>query len=171
MVIYKHGTKVASAPDTPGIERVNSMKVRGVTLQSNFRMDAHISEVISGCSSSLYALRVLRNHGLPPQALHEVCRASTMARLMYASPAWWGFTNACERDRLEGFIRKTKRFGYLPQNAPTAEHLSHCADVTLFKTVTTNKYHVLHDLLPAIRTNVHNLRPRSHNLICATKQR
>jgi hypothetical protein len=132
-------------------------------------MDAHNSEVISGCSSSLYALRVLRTHGLPPVALHEVCRASTMARLMYASPAWWGFANASERDRLEGFIRKTKRFGYLPQNAPTAEHLSHCADVTLFKAVTSNKYHVLHNLLPAIRTHEHNLRPRSHNFVLPHK--
>ena len=145
------------------IERVSSMKVLGVTLQNNLRMDAHISEVVSDCSSSLYALRVLRNHGLPPAALHEVCRASTMARLMYASPAWWGFANAGERSRIEGFIGKTKRFGYLPPASPTAEELSSCADTTLFKAVTSDQYHVLYGLLPAIRKHGHNLRPRAHH--------
>ena len=88
MVISKPGSKRPPAATTSaGIERVSSMKVLEVTLQNNLRMDAHVSEVISGCSSSLYALHVLRNHGLPPTALQEVCRASTLARLMYASPA------------------------------------------------------------------------------------
>jgi hypothetical protein len=145
------------------------MEVLGVTLQSNLRMDAHISEVLSGCSSSLYALRVLRNHGLPPAALHEVCRASTMARLMYASPAWWGFANAGERGRLEGFIAKTKRFGYLPSAAPTAEELSRRADDTLFKAVKTDRCHVLHSLLPTTRSHGHNLRSRSHNFVLPAK--
>jgi hypothetical protein len=164
MVISKPGSKKPPASSTPaGIERVSSMKVLGVTLQNNLRMDAHISEVISACSSSLYALRVLRNHGLPPAALHEVCRASTVARLMYASPAWWGFSNASERGRLESFISKTKRFGYLPPAAPTADELSRRADDTLFRAITSDCHHVLHALLPVIRSHGHNLRPRTHN--------
>ena len=141
----------------------------GVTLQNNLRTNAHISEVISGCSSSLYALCVLRNHGLPPAALYEVCRASTMARLMYASPAWWGFANAGERSRHEGFIAKTKRFEYLPPTAPTAEELSRQADTTLFKAVTSDPHHVLHDLLPPTRSHGHNLRARAHNYVLPTK--
>ena len=51
-----------------------------------------------------------------------------MARLMYASPAWWGYASEGERDRLEGFIRKTKRFGYLPLTASTMEVMSDLAD-------------------------------------------
>ena len=124
MIVVKRVSRTAIPPPTPGIERVPSLKVLGVTLQCDLKMEAHITEVLASCSSSLYALRVLRNHGLPPSSLHEVARASTMARLMYASPAWWGYASEGERDRLEGFIRKTKRFGYLPLTAPTAEVMS-----------------------------------------------
>ena len=170
MVISKPGSKRLPAAATPaGIEHVSSIKVLGVTLQNNLRMNAHISEVISGCSSSLYALCVLRNHGLPPAALYEVCRASIMARLMYASPAWWGFANAGERSRHEGFIAKTMRFGYLPPTAPTAEELSRQADTTLFKAVTLDLHRVLHDLLPATRSHGHNLRARAHNYVLPAK--
>ena len=163
MVVVKRGSKTALPPPTPGIERVASLKVLGVTLQHDLRMEAHISEVLSSCSSSLYALRVLRNHGLPPPSLHEVARASTMARLMYASPAWWGYASAGERDRIEGFIRKTQRFGYLPLTAPTAEVMSGRADDGLFRAVRSNPGHALYALLPAIHSHEHNLRPRPHN--------
>jgi len=46
------------------------------------------------------ALRVLRAHGLPPATLHEVARATTLARLLYASPAWWGFAKQQHRNTL-----------------------------------------------------------------------
>ena len=162
LIVSKRGSKTAFPPPTPGIERVTSLKVLGVTLQCDLKMEAHITEVLASCSSSLYALRVLRNHGLPPSSLHEVARASTMARLMCASPAWWGYASEGERDRLEGFIRKTKRFGYLPPTAPTAEVMSDRADDGLFRAVRSNPSHVLHALLPATRSHEHNLRPRPH---------
>ena len=126
-------------------------------------MEAHVTEVLASCSSSLYALRMLRNHGLPQPSLHEVARASTMARLMYASPAWWGYASAGERDRFEGFIRRTKRYGYLPPTAPTAEVMNDRADAGLFRAVRSNPSHALHALLPATQSHGHNLRPRPHN--------
>ena len=88
---------------------------------------------------------------------------------MYASPAWWGFSNANERGRLEGFITKTKRFGYLPPTASTAEELSRRADDTLFRAITLDRHHVLHALLPDTRSHGHNLRPRSHNYTLPAK--
>ena len=88
---------------------------------------------------------------------------------MYASPAWWGYASEGERDRLEGFIRKTKRFGYLPLTAPTAEVMSDRADDGLFRAVRSNASHVLHALLPATRSHVHNLRPRPHSFILPEK--
>src|SRR6218665_564923 len=42
----------------------------------------------------MYALKVLRSHGLKPQMLHEVTKMTTIASLMYASPAWWGYCAA-----------------------------------------------------------------------------
>ena len=169
MVIKRPGSRAPPPPPTTGLKRVTNMKILGVTVQDNLSMDAHITEVISSCSSSLYALRVLRNHGLPPASLHEVARASTMARLMYASPAWWGFASEGGRDRVEAFIRKTKRFGYLPPTAPCASELSDRADETLFNATRSDIHHVLHDLLPTTTSHEHFLRPRAHNFVLPDK--
>ena len=46
--------------------------------------------------------------------LHEVTRATTLARLLYASPAWWGFASVSDRSRVERFLQRTIRIGYLP---------------------------------------------------------
>ena len=68
--------------------------VLGVEISSDLGMSAHIDQVLASCASSMYALRVLRCHGLPPPQLDEVARATTIASLMYASPSWWGFSSA-----------------------------------------------------------------------------
>src|SRR6218665_1626914 len=83
-------------------------------------MATHISGVLESCSRSLYALRILRSHGLPESALHEVTRATTLARLLYASPAWWGFASVSDRTRVQRFLQRTIRMGYLPPALPDA---------------------------------------------------
>jgi len=50
--------------------------------------------------ATLYALRVLRKYGLSDDSLHYVFRAVAVAKLMYASSAWWGFSNANDRSLL-----------------------------------------------------------------------
>src|SRR6218665_3591148 len=85
----------------------------GVEISSDLGMSAHIDQVLASCASSMYALRVLRCHGLPPPQLHEVARATTIASLMYASLSWWGFSSAKDRSRMERLINKLKRSGFL----------------------------------------------------------
>ena len=65
----------------------------------------------------LYGLRTLRSCGLPPLALHEATVATTLARLLYAAPAWKGFAHASERERIPSFLNKTIRLEYLPQTS------------------------------------------------------
>jgi len=40
---------------------------------------------------NLYAVRILKAHGLPTSFLLEVTRATVLTRLLYAAPAWRGF--------------------------------------------------------------------------------
>ena len=49
---------------------------------------------------------------MPPPALHAVFQSTAMAKVTYAAPAWWGFTNSADRNRLEAFIRRAVRHGY-----------------------------------------------------------
>jgi len=41
-----------------------------------------------------------------------------VASLLYASPGWWGFTLAQDRDRLECMVGRLRWCGYLPESAP-----------------------------------------------------
>src|SRR6218665_1930256 len=98
---------------------------------------------LATCASSMYALRVLRSRGLPPSAIHEVARMTTVSSLMYVSPAWWGFTLARDRARVEQLLREMIRCGFLSPSAPTAEQLTTSADAQLFKATILNPSHVL----------------------------
>src|SRR6218665_960569 len=79
----------------------------------------HVGNLVSVCSRSLFALRVLRAHGLPDEALHSVTRATTVARLTYAVPSWWGITAEKDRAKIERLYNRLKRMGYLPADAPS----------------------------------------------------
>ena len=61
-----------------------------------------------------YALCVLRKHGLCDDSLHDIFRAVAVAKLMYASNAWWGFCNANDRQKIFAFIRRCIRTGFCP---------------------------------------------------------
>src|SRR6218665_3416817 len=65
-----------------------------VCRHTRLTMECHIEELLSSCASSIHALRMLRSHGLGPTQVHEVARMTTLAYMLYASPAWWGFTTA-----------------------------------------------------------------------------
>lgn len=60
-----------------------------------------MDEILDSSASSLSALRVLRSHGHVSAALHDVVLVTTVARIMYASQAWWGYTTSEDRDRIE----------------------------------------------------------------------
>ena len=132
------------------------------TSDSELSMSPHLTEVVSSCASSMYALRVLRSHGLPPSAIQQVARMTTVATLMYASPACWGYTQASDRARMEQLLNKLKRYGFLPSTAPTVQQMAATADDSLFRAVITNESHVLRSFLPESRSHSYNLRTRVH---------
>jgi len=101
-----------------GIVRVTSLKILGVTMTNKLSASDHVRDVISNCAKSLYALRVIRARGMFDSVLQAIYRSVINAKLLYASSAWWGFTNATDRDRVDGF--QHFRCGYCP---PTFQRL------------------------------------------------
>src|SRR6218665_2365862 len=65
--------------------------------------------------SSIHALRMLRSYGLGSPQLHVIARSTctTLASMLYASPAWWGFTSARDKKKLIG---RLQRGGFLPDD-------------------------------------------------------
>ena len=133
MIIRKRGKELP--PPLSGIKRVKSMVILGITITDDLRASNHVDSVIASCSQSMYALRVLKAHGLPAAALHTVTRATTIARLLYASPAWWGLTIEKDRSRLDKLYTRIKRMNYLPDNAPPFPSLVGKADERLFRSI------------------------------------
>jgi len=97
-VIYDcRKTQPDTLPPLPGITRVDTLRVLGVTRTRRLSASDHIRRVVSKCSQTLYALRVLRHHGLTDAGLHTVFRSVVVAKLLYACSEWSGFTTASDR--------------------------------------------------------------------------
>jgi len=113
---------------------------------------------------SFFALKTIRAHGLNGNALWDITRATAVSQILYASPAWWGFLKADERNRLQSIIAKAIRYGYLPRSFSTLDELRENCDEQLFFSARYNTYHVLHRFLPECKNTNYNLRKRTHNL-------
>jgi len=146
-----------------GINQVRSLTALGVVLNDKLTAADHVSSLLASCSSSLYAMRVLRNHGLPATSLTDIFRATIIAKLTYCSSAWSGLTSAHDRARIDAFLRRSKRYGYCADSVPTITDIFAEADQSLFRRVLNNETHVLHQLLPEKTNCTYNLRSRQHD--------
>jgi len=84
--------------------------------------------VRSLASVRLYVLKLLRHHGMNDDSPRHVYKAVVLSKLLYASSAWWGFTCAADRQRLEASIL----FG------PAFMHPTSPRCLNSLKTATTN---------------------------------
>ena len=159
-------------PTLEGIPRVTKLNVLGVTLVDDLTFHALVSEVISSGTSSLYAIRKLKAHGMREELVQKVFQATVFSRIQYCSPAWWGFADSTDRAQLEAFVRKAKKAKFCPDDVLSFEYLSEAADKKLFKRIIAepegnwddNMDHVLKHLLPPKKTQrAIELRPRGHN--------
>ena len=155
-------------PPIPGIQRVEFVKILGVTIGRTFSMRDHVSEVLGACARSLYALRTIRSHGMSSADLQTIFRSVIVAKLMYAAPAWSGFLNAAERNRYDAFLKRSKRTGFCPANLETFSSLCERADDEFFSAIKNNTRHVLHHLLQDKPSSRYSLRERVHNFVLPT---
>ena len=79
---------------------------------------------------TFYALRVLRSHGMNDFALQTVFRSVIIAKIQYASSAWWGFSTATERHHIDAFISRSARCRFVPRGLPSFESLCRTAQPT-----------------------------------------
>src|SRR6218665_302404 len=95
------------------MERVGSLRILGVTFASDLSVSAHVEALLNAGARSFYVLRMLRAHGLPDQALKTVAMATTINRILYAGPAWWGYANASDKGRIQRFLDRMYKSGFL----------------------------------------------------------
>jgi len=65
---------------------MTSVKMLGITITNHLFVGDHVRDVIGKCMQSLYALKLLRNHGMSDDSLRHVYKAIILSKLLYASP-------------------------------------------------------------------------------------
>ena len=166
MIVHKPRAKNLSIPpEIDGIKRVKTIKVLGVFIQDNLSFGEHVDHLVAQGAQTLYALRILKHHGLNGPHLWTVANSTLVARLTYASPAWWGLIGSEGLLRLRSVISRAVKQGFLPPNQPAFETICEKNDAGLFQAILSNHHHVLHHFLPPVKQGVYNLRQRIHNRV------
>ena len=96
------------SPPLPDIDHTSSVKILGVTFTNHLSVSQHVHSVTSSCAKHLYALKLLRAHGMCEEALQQVFIV-IISKIYHASRAWWGFTSATDRQHLKAFLRRCVR--------------------------------------------------------------
>jgi len=86
-----------------------------------------------------------------------------LAKILYAIPAWWGFTSSADRQRIEAFVRRCVRLGLYLASDPTLTQLIADNDDNFFRNMLYSEHHVLKQLLPDFTNHQYHLRQRRHN--------
>ena len=101
------------------IERVSSFRVLGVIFNDKLTATGHEDNLLSASTGLMYALRVLRSHGIPPASLHDVFGAIVVSGITYCSPAWSSMCSAADRARLDSFVSEPLQATWLLRRGPT----------------------------------------------------
>jgi len=118
----------------------------------------------------LFALRTLKHHGMSASAILTVFQAIIVAKLSYASPAWWGFASMADRNQLESFLRRSVHLGFRELTNETLSDICDRADDKLFDNIIIRgDRHLLYQLFPPERGQHYSFRKRSHNFQLPTR--
>ena len=135
----------------------------GVTITNHLSISEHVSRVITKCAQSLHALKILRSHGMYDDALNVIYEAVVIVKVLYAIPAWWGFTAASDKQKLDAFTRRGVCIKYYSRDDPTLAEL-YKLDETLFTAVLHNDDQEPRYILPDRRRSSYCLRPKRHDV-------
>jgi len=161
--------KTLNGPRVSRISHVDKLTILGVLVNNNLTATDNVSTVLASCASMMYALRVLRSHGLSEQSLKDVFQATVVGKLLYCATAWSGFCSAADCTRLNSFLRRCDKLGYTDKHYSDISTMFQEADDALFRTILSNTSHVLRTFLSERPETTYSLRTRSHNKLLITK--
>ena len=151
-------------PPLKDIERVEDLKILGVTLTNKLCMSRHIRNILSNNVVSLQRIRNLKCHGADKEILFQVYTALILSRTLYASQAWWGFSKKQVILSLQKFIHRSQRWGYCSPETPELNDLRRKMDQRLFHSVQSDSQHRLVPLLPPEASHRYRTRSRNYSI-------
>jgi len=130
-----------------GIKQVVSAKLLGATFSHDLIFDEQVKNVLTICNQRSYLLKCLKGRSLPSKELYCFC-ALIVSRILYALPAWGGFSTADLIGKIDGYPCIAVRWGY-NGNLKLLSEL-HDADMKLFRSM-LNSTHCIHQLLRPLK--------------------
>jgi len=103
-------------------------------------------------------------------ALKVIYKSVVLTKLLYASPAWWGFATSADKQRIEAFLRRGVRLNLYSAVDHSVLQRVEDTDDELLCAVLTNSHHVLHHILPDRTSLPYTLRPRRHDCTLTIKE-
>ena len=162
MIVYRQKPEAFPA-EIQGVQRVKEMKILGVIVSENLSFKTHLDAKLKETAQGLYALKVLKSHGLKNENLWDITKATLVSKLLYASPVWWGLLTLKLNIDYKLHCKNWSNLDSSPKNHPPFDLLCEKADASLFLSILANDDHVLHQLLPPIKDIPYALRPRMHD--------
>src|SRR6478609_3506975 len=108
----------------PGIERVESLKILGVHIDHNLSVSMHIGNACQTAAQCLYAIKLVKAHGLDQISVYDVCTATVVTHLTYCINAWWGFANVADKQKLQALLNRAIKWGFYAPCAPSIEQIA-----------------------------------------------
>ena len=100
-------------------------------MQSNMLMTEYINTRVSKLAQNLYVLKLLKSTGLSQRLLTNVCNATLLSRLSYASVAWWRYTSLDDRVRFQAVLNTSQWWSfYVKTSIPNFSSVCEESDCT-----------------------------------------
>ena len=159
---------------TVQIERVNSVKLLGINLNSDFSWKSHVEAITSKATQRIYFLKQLRRAGVPQSNLLHFYTGVIRPVLEYAAPVWNHLLSKTQIDQIEAIQRRALRIIYSYTNDMPYINALYCASIPSlvdrreqlsrkFFTSLLQPSSCLHILLPTPRDPIITTRLRSAN--------
>lgn len=156
-----HPRKFSLPPKLTDIEQVSSAKLLGVYFTDQLSMTEHLNKTVAVCNQRLYLLCQLKKQGMSVSCLHIVFDSIVICKILYASPAWFGYVNNDHVNLIQKLLSKAFRWGLSGKRYDARDLLSD-RDLHLFE-IACRPYHCLYHLLPPERHVGYDLRDRGHS--------
>ena len=115
LIIHRPKATYPDPPTLAGVERVHLLTILGIVFQSDLSFREHVKQVVTRCAQNIYAIRILRAHGLQGENLWSVTNSTLVSRATYASQAWWGMMSMGCRERLQATFKKVIKQDFYQQ--------------------------------------------------------
>ena len=117
--------------DNISLERVESYKLLGLTMQNNLKWDLHVSEIVTKASKRVHILRVLKRNGVSTPHLLQVYFTLVRPLLEYCCPVWHSSLTINLSDKVERVQKRSMRIIYPTLNYDAALTQAKCSPLSV----------------------------------------